>query len=75
MFIRMKEGSLVSINIRYDGNWVYGSMRRGWHPSASPRLAKLLKGQHGRWRYCQRCFHHDDRLETDPINGNRHHAH
>ena len=34
----------------YDGDWVYWSTRRGRHPSVSPRLAKLLKEQHGRCR-------------------------
>jgi RNA-directed DNA polymerase len=34
----------------YDGDWVYWRTRRGWHPGASPRLAKLLKEQHGRCR-------------------------
>ena len=56
----------------YDGDWVYWSTRRGWHPDASPRLAKLLKEQHGRCRYCQLCFHHDDRIEIDHIDGDRH---
>jgi RNA-directed DNA polymerase len=55
----------------YDGDWVYWSTRRGWHPGASPRLAKLLKEQHGRCRYCQRCFQHDDRIEIDHIDGDR----
>lgn len=36
----------------YDGDWVYWSTRQGRHPHASPRLAKLLKAQHGRCRYC-----------------------
>jgi RNA-directed DNA polymerase len=36
----------------YDGDWVYWSTRQGRHPDASPKLAKLLKTQHGRCRYC-----------------------
>lgn len=55
----------------YDGDWVYWSTRRGWHPSASPRLAKLLKGQHGRCTSCGLFFQHDDRIEIDHVNGDR----
>ena len=55
----------------YDGDWVYWSTRQGRHPHASPRLAKLLKVQHGRCRYCGLFFQHDDRLEVDHINGDR----
>jgi RNA-directed DNA polymerase len=53
----------------YDGNWVYWSIRQGRHPSASPRLARLLKTQQGRCRYCRLFFQHDDRIEVDHING------
>jgi RNA-directed DNA polymerase len=53
----------------YDGDWVYWSTRQGRHPTASPRLAKLLKTQHGRCRYCGLFFQHDDRIEVDHING------
>ncbi len=53
----------------YDGDWVYWSIRQGRHPSASPRLARLLKTQHGRCRYCGLFFQHDDRIEVDHING------
>jgi RNA-directed DNA polymerase len=55
----------------YDGDWVYWSTRQGRHPSASPRLAKLLKTQHGRCRYCGLFFQHDDRIEVDHMNGDR----
>src|SRR5712691_9048460 len=58
----------------YDGAWVYWSTRQGRHPNASPRLAKLLKAQHGRCRYCGLFFQHDDRIEVDHINGDRHNA-
>jgi RNA-directed DNA polymerase len=54
----------------YDGDWVYWSTRQGRHPDASPRLAKLLKQQRGRGRYCGLFFQHDDRIEVDHINGN-----
>jgi RNA-directed DNA polymerase len=53
----------------YDGDWVYWSARQGRHPDASPKLAKLLKTQHGRCRYCGLFFQHDDRIEVDHING------
>jgi len=53
----------------YDGDWVYWSTRQGRHPGISPRLAKMLKGQHGRCRSCGLFFQHDDRIEVDHING------
>jgi RNA-directed DNA polymerase len=53
----------------YDGDWVYWSTRRGRHPNASPRVAKLLKAQHGRCRHCGLFFQHDDRIEVDHRNG------
>jgi RNA-directed DNA polymerase len=55
----------------YDGDWVYWSTRRGRYPGTSLRLAKLLKEQHGRCRYCGQFFQHDDRIEIDHINGDR----
>ena len=58
----------------YDGDWVYWSTRQGRHPDASPRLAKLLKMQHGRCRLCGLVFQHDDRIEVDHINGDRRHS-
>jgi RNA-directed DNA polymerase len=58
----------------YDGDWVYWSTRQGRHPDASPRLAKVLKMQHGRCRYCRLVFQHDDRIEVDHINGDRHNS-
>ena len=54
----------------YDGDWVYWNTRQGRHPSVSARLARLLKEQRGRCRYCGWFFQHDDRIEVDPINGN-----
>ena len=54
----------------YDGDWVYWSTRQGRHPSVSARLARLLKAQRGRCRYCGLFFQHDDRIEVDHINGN-----
>src|SRR5262249_1493465 len=58
----------------YDGDWVYWSTKRGWHPGLSPRLAKLLKRQQGRCPSCGLCFHHDDCIEIDYINGDRRNA-
>jgi RNA-directed DNA polymerase len=55
----------------YDGDWVYWSTRQGRHPDASPKLAQLLKRQHGRCRYCGLFFQHDDRIEVDHIDGDR----
>jgi RNA-directed DNA polymerase len=55
----------------YDGDWVYWSTRQGRHPDASPRLAKLLKMQRGRCRFCGLVFQHDDRIEVDHLNGDR----
>jgi len=54
-----------------DGDWVYWSTRQGRPPGVSPSLAKLLKGQHGRCRYCGLFFQHDDRIEVDHLNGDR----
>ena len=54
----------------YDGDWVYWSTRQGRHPMTSSKLARLLKEQRGRCRYCGLFFQHDDRIEVDHINGN-----
>jgi RNA-directed DNA polymerase len=53
----------------YDGDWVYWSTRQGRHPTIRPQLARLLKTQRGRCRYCGLFFHHDDRIEVDHMNG------
>jgi RNA-directed DNA polymerase len=53
----------------YDGDWVYWSTRQGRHPTIRPQLARLLKTQRGRGRYCGLFFQHDDRIEVDHING------
>ena len=55
----------------YDGDWVYWSTRQGRYPHVSTRLAKLLKAQQGRCRYCGLFFQHDDRIEIDHRNGDR----
>jgi RNA-directed DNA polymerase len=56
----------------YDGDWMYWSTRQGRHPNVSPRLAKLLKQQRGRCRYCGLFFQQEDEIEIDHINGDRH---
>ena len=58
----------------YDGDWVYWSTRQGRYPSVSLRLATLLKRQHGCCRHCGLFFQHDDRIEIDHINGDRHNS-
>ena len=55
----------------YDGDWVYGSRRRGHYPTVKTRIATLLKKQHGRCAYCGQYFQHDDQLEVDHSNGDR----
>jgi RNA-directed DNA polymerase len=55
----------------YDGDWVYWSTRQGRHPDANLRLAKLLKMQYGRCRFCGLVFQHNDRIEVDHINVDR----
>jgi RNA-directed DNA polymerase len=55
----------------YDGDWVYWSTRQGRYPHVRTRLAKLLKAQQGRCRYCGLFFQHDDRIEIDHRNGDR----
>jgi RNA-directed DNA polymerase len=56
----------------YDGDWMDWSTRQGRHANVNPRLAKLLKHQRGRCRYCGVCFQQDDQIEMDPINGDHH---
>ena len=53
----------------YEGDWVDWSARQGRHPTVSAKLARLLKMQRGRCRYCGLFFQHDDRIEVDHING------
>ncbi len=55
----------------YNGDWVYWGTRQGRHPLVSTKLAKLLKKQRGRCRYCELFFQHDDRIEVDHISGDR----
>lgn len=51
----------------YDGDWVYWSTRLGRSPTTSKRVARLLKAQQGKCRWCGLYFRTDDRLEVDHI--------
>jgi RNA-directed DNA polymerase len=51
----------------YDGDWVYWSTRLGHHPEVSPRVARLLKRQHGKCPECGLFFAAGDRMEVDHI--------
>lgn len=51
----------------FDGDEVYWSSRRGHHPGVAPRVARLLKQQHGRCAQCGGYFKAGDRLEMDHI--------
>jgi RNA-directed DNA polymerase len=51
----------------YDGDWVYWSTRLGQHPEVSPRIARLLKRQHGKCLECGLFFAESDRMEVDHI--------
>jgi RNA-directed DNA polymerase len=49
----------------YDGDWIYWSTRLGYHPKVPPRVAKLLKRQQGRCRWCEQWFREGDVMEVD----------
>ena len=51
----------------YDGDWVYWSRRVGRHPDVPPRVATLLKQQHGQCRECRGYLRHGDKMEVDHI--------
>jgi RNA-directed DNA polymerase len=51
----------------YDGDWVYWSTRLGQHPEVSPRVARLLKRQHGKCLECGLFFAEGARMEVDHI--------
>jgi RNA-directed DNA polymerase len=67
----LRHANIAGNRSPYDGEWVYGSQRRGPYPTVRPRLAPLIKHQGGRCTSCQRCFHHADQLEIDHSNGHR----
>jgi RNA-directed DNA polymerase len=51
----------------YDGDWLYWSVRLGYHPKVPPRVAKLLKRQGGKCRECGLCFREGDVWEVDHL--------
>jgi len=51
----------------YDGDWGYWSTRLGQHPDVSPRVARLLKRQHGKCSACGLFFADGNRMEVDHI--------
>jgi RNA-directed DNA polymerase len=51
----------------FDGDWIYWSMRLGYHPKVPPRVASLLKRQKGRCRECGLWFRHGDLMEVDHL--------
>jgi RNA-directed DNA polymerase len=48
----------------FDGNWRYWAARRGSYPGISPRVATLLRNQHGRCGYCGLVFLPEALLEV-----------
>ena len=58
----------------YDGDWVYGSRRRGRYPTVNTRLATLRQRQRGRCAYGGVFFQQEDHSEMDHIRGDRHDA-
>lgn len=51
----------------YDGDWLYWSVRLGYHPKVPPRVAQLLKRQGGKGRECGLCFREGDVWEVDHL--------
>ena len=51
----------------FDGDWIYWSMRLGYHPKVPPRVARLLKRQRGRCRECGLWFGNGDLMEVDHL--------
>jgi RNA-directed DNA polymerase len=51
----------------YEGDWVYWSTRLGQPPELSPRIARLLKRQHGKCPECGLFFAESERMEVDHI--------
>ena len=55
----------------FDGNWRYWAARRGSYPGISPRVATLLRNQHGRCGYCGLVFLPEAFLEVHHRNQHR----
>jgi RNA-directed DNA polymerase len=51
----------------FDGDWLYWSVRLGYHPKVPPRVARLLKRQKGRCRECGLWFREGDMMEVDHL--------
>jgi RNA-directed DNA polymerase len=49
----------------FDGDWVYWTKRQGSHPQTPPKMAYLLKKQHGRCNWCHLYFKEGDQVEID----------
>jgi RNA-directed DNA polymerase len=55
----------------FDGNWRYWAARRGRYPGIPPRVARLLRHQHGRCGYCGLVFLPEAFLEVHHRNHQR----
>jgi RNA-directed DNA polymerase len=51
----------------YDGDWLYCSVRLGYHPKVPPRVASLLKRQQGKCRECSLRFREGEVWEVDHV--------
>ncbi len=51
----------------FDGDWLYWSVRLGYHPKVPPRVAHLLKRQGGCCRECGLRFREGDVMEVDHL--------
>src|SRR6266581_4285429 len=51
----------------YDGNLLYWSQRLANHPMTKGQLAKLLRKQQGKCRWCELTFRDGDQIEIDHI--------
>jgi RNA-directed DNA polymerase len=55
----------------FDGNWRYWATRRGHYPGITPRVATLLRNQHGRCGHCDLVFLPEAFLEVHHRNQQR----
>jgi RNA-directed DNA polymerase len=70
----IRHAKIQSQRSPYDGDWIYWSTRRGYFPEVKPKVAKLLKRQKGKCRWCKHYLREGDLLEIDhikPKRGNR----
>ncbi|MFO7092556.1 HNH endonuclease, partial [Limnospira platensis] len=51
----------------YDGNWTYWATRKGQAIGTPTRIAKLLKKQKGKCKWCGQYFTPSDVIEVDHI--------